>query len=118
MGTSLIIEVGSQEYLDTTVRNLPNPDEITFVCVTWSNIWDLRCLSRLCNLRELKLSRNSISDLEPLSTLVKLQKLNLYENCISNIEALSHLGNLQELILTPEVSVELYQKNFMEMQLL
>ena len=59
MDTTLEFKSPTQEYFDTTVNNIPNPEEILSVTIYRGEITNLRCLSRLCNLQTLSIWKKS-----------------------------------------------------------
>jgi hypothetical protein len=89
----------SQRYLDSIINGIPNPEEIVSVGIHQSEIKNLKCLSRLCNLERLDVTESLVSDLEPLRHLVKLVQLGLGWNSISNLEPISGLVYLEVLSL-------------------
>jgi Leucine-rich repeat (LRR) protein len=64
-----------------------------------NNISEIHGIERLAGLKRLVLGCNQIKEIKNLERLVNLQRLNLLENQISEIKGLDWLGSLKELSL-------------------
>jgi Leucine-rich repeat (LRR) protein len=78
----------SIEDIKSIVNNLPNKENLKFLCLNENKIRSLYGIQQLTGLEELQLNFNQIEKLEYISELQNLKKLWICENSIQKIENL------------------------------
>ena len=70
---------------------------VTSLDLSWENIYDIRALAKLTNLKELDLSLTKASEVNTLAKLINLEELDLTRTLVHDISALTKLPKLRYL---------------------